>query len=108
MSLVTLSLDYILLSVGVYKVGKGFTNTVSKVGGIVVSVLVLSMLGSILSYSGLREIIPEIIIQGEGTVENNITKISVYSNVKRYVESLSSHGKQSLILGLKNYNDNGY
>ena len=92
MSLGTLTVGYILLGIGVYKIGKAFTNTLTKAGGILISVLILSIIGFILSYFGLKEVKPEINIQGEGIVENGVTKISVYSNVKGYVESISSAG----------------
>jgi len=93
MGLGTLVVGYILLGIGVYKIGKAFTNSLTKVGGILISVLVLSVIGFILSYFGLKEVKPEMVIKGEGIVERGITRIFIYSNVKGYVESISSAGK---------------
>jgi len=93
MGLGALAVGYILLGVGVYKIGKAFSDTLTKAGGILISVIVLSLIGFILSYFGLKEVKPEIIIQGEGIVENGITRIFIYSNVKGYLESISSAGK---------------
>ncbi|QXJ34971.1 DUF973 family protein [Saccharolobus shibatae] len=100
LELILLLIGSILLGIGVYRVGREYNNTLVKVGGILIAIIILAFIGAILSYIGLGEVKPisesqnvQIYPVGQGVIRRDgSAKIVIYSSTTATIFSAKIEG----------------
>ncbi|QGA54036.1 DUF973 family protein [Sulfolobus sp. E5-1-F] len=98
--IILLLIGSILLGIGVYRVGREYNNTLVKVGGIFIAIIILAFIGSILSYIGLGKVKPISVTQsvqiyplGQGVIKRDgSAKVAIYSSTKATILSVKIEG----------------